>query len=107
MNTGEPDATEIGHVRFGGGPSEKDQVNRYLVGGLPYRTAGSASGPGKRTGRNPGTAPRAYSALGVRVPPSAPRSQAPIRSVERHLAPLGAMLGAIAASPGRNSSLEL
>jgi hypothetical protein len=25
MNTGEPDATEIGHVRFGKGPSKKDQ----------------------------------------------------------------------------------
>ena len=24
MSTGEPDATEIGHVRFGKGPSEKD-----------------------------------------------------------------------------------
>ena len=35
------------------------------------RTAGSARGPGKRTGSNPSTAPRAYSALGVRVPPSA------------------------------------
>jgi hypothetical protein len=46
MNTGEPDATEIGHVRFGGGPSKKDQFNRYLVGGLPYGTAGSASGGG-------------------------------------------------------------
>jgi hypothetical protein len=38
MSTGEPDATEIGHVRFGGGPSEKDQVNWHLVGGLSYRT---------------------------------------------------------------------
>ena len=46
MNTGEPDATEIGHVRFGGGPSEKDQFNRYLVGGLPYVTSGPASGGG-------------------------------------------------------------
>jgi hypothetical protein len=46
MSTGEPDATEIGHVRFGGGPSEKDQVNWHLVGGLPYRTPGSAGGLG-------------------------------------------------------------
>ncbi len=38
MSTGEPDATESGHVRFGGGPSEKGQANWYLVGGLPYRT---------------------------------------------------------------------
>lgn len=44
MSTGEPDATEIGHVRFGEGPSEKDQVNWHLVGGLLYRTAGSARG---------------------------------------------------------------
>ena len=62
MSTGEPDATEIGHVRFGGGPSEKDQVNWHLVGGLSYRTAGSARGPGRRNGSNPVTAPRAYSA---------------------------------------------
>jgi hypothetical protein len=31
---------ESGHVRFGGGPSEKDQHHWYLAGGLPYRTAG-------------------------------------------------------------------
>ena len=62
MNTGEPVATESGHDWFGGGPSEKDQVNWHLVGGLPYRTAGSARGPGKRAGSNPSTAPRAYSA---------------------------------------------
>jgi hypothetical protein len=41
MSTGEPDATEIGHVRFGGGSSEKDQVNWHLVGDLPYFTYGS------------------------------------------------------------------
>src|SRR5262245_24914274 len=34
-------ATESGHVRFGGGPSKKDQVNWYLVGGLPYVTLSS------------------------------------------------------------------
>jgi len=67
MNTGEPVATESGHDWFGGGPSEKDQVNWHLVGGLPYRTAGSARGPGKRTGSNPGTAPRAYSAKPIRA----------------------------------------
>jgi hypothetical protein len=27
------------HARFGGGPSEKDQVTWHLVGGLPYRTS--------------------------------------------------------------------
>jgi hypothetical protein len=35
MSTGEPDATKIGHVRFGGGPSEKALPSRDLVGGLP------------------------------------------------------------------------
>jgi hypothetical protein len=35
---------------------------RYLAGGPPYRTAGSARGPGKRTGSNPGTALQADSA---------------------------------------------
>ena len=30
---------EIGHVRFGGGPSEKDQHHWHLVGGLPYQRA--------------------------------------------------------------------
>ena len=41
MSTGEPDATEIGHVRFGGGSSEKDHVNWHLVGALPYCPSGS------------------------------------------------------------------
>jgi hypothetical protein len=41
MSTGEPAATESGHGWFGGGPSEKDQVNWHLVGGLPYFTYGS------------------------------------------------------------------
>jgi hypothetical protein len=40
MSTGEPAATESGHGWFGGGPSEKDQVNWHLVGGLPYVTYG-------------------------------------------------------------------
>ena len=35
---------ESGHVRFGGGPSEKDQHHWYLVGGLPYGTSGSVGG---------------------------------------------------------------
>jgi hypothetical protein len=46
MSTGEPDATEIGHVRFGGGSSEKDQVNWHLVGDLPYVTPGSVGAGG-------------------------------------------------------------
>ena len=31
---------ESGHVRFGGGPSEKDQHRWYLAGGLPYVVLG-------------------------------------------------------------------
>jgi hypothetical protein len=56
---------EIGHVRFGGGPSEKDQHHWHLVGGLPYHTPGSEGGPGKRTGGNTGIAPGAYLTLEV------------------------------------------
>jgi hypothetical protein len=41
MSAGEPAATESGHGWFGGGPSEKDQVNWHLVGGLPYFQSGS------------------------------------------------------------------
>ena len=36
------------------GPPEKDQDNWNLVGGLPYGTAGSASGPGEN---GPGAIP--------------------------------------------------
>src|SRR5712691_10513211 len=61
MSTGEPDATEIGHVRFGGGSSEKDQVNWHLAGGLPYGThgseggsAGQPAGPTRHSARRPG-----------------------------------------------------
>ena len=50
---------ESGHVRFGGGPSEKDQHRWYLAGGLPYRSAGSGRGRRKRT-RTAGTSPAAY-----------------------------------------------
>ena len=46
MSTGEPDATEIGHVRFGGEPPEKDQANWHLVGGLPYVTLRSVGARG-------------------------------------------------------------
>jgi AI2M/AI1M-like, HNH endonuclease/Type II intron maturase len=41
---------------------------RHLAGGPPHRTAGSASGPGKRAGSNASTAPRADSPS----PPGAP-----------------------------------
>ena len=60
MSTGEPDATESGHVRFGGGPSEKDQVTWHLVGGLPYCLLGSEGGCAEK-GPHPygsGTSPR-------------------------------------------------
>jgi hypothetical protein len=53
---------ESGHVRFGGGPSEKDQYYWHLVGGLPYRAAGSGRGRRKRT-RIAGTSPAAYFTL--------------------------------------------
>jgi hypothetical protein len=59
MSTGEPDATESGHVRFGGGPSEKALLSGDLVGGLPDGTPGSEGGSGKLTGGNSGRAPRA------------------------------------------------
>jgi hypothetical protein len=49
MSTGEPDATETGHVRFGGGPSKKDQITWHLVGGLPYLTHGICGSPGGAT----------------------------------------------------------
>jgi hypothetical protein len=51
MSTGEPAATESGHGWFGGGPSEKDQVNWDLVGGLPYVTPGSVGARGVRSPR--------------------------------------------------------
>ena len=47
---------EIGHVRFGGGPSEKDQLSWHLVGGLPYITSGSAGGRAEKD--QPQLAPR-------------------------------------------------
>jgi hypothetical protein len=56
MSTGEPAATESGHGWFGGGPSEKDQLNWHLVGGLPYITSGSAGGRAEKD--QPRLAPR-------------------------------------------------
>jgi hypothetical protein len=35
-------------VRFGGGPSEKDQLNWHLAGGLPYCTHGSEGAPAQQ-----------------------------------------------------------
>lgn len=52
---------EIGPVRFGKGPSEKDTSHGHLVGGLLH----SASGPQKRTGGDTGTALRADSTTPV------------------------------------------
>lgn len=46
MSTGEPDAAEIGHVRFGGGPTEKALLSRDLAGGLPDLTYGSVGARG-------------------------------------------------------------
>lgn len=46
MSTGEPDTTEIGYVRFGGGPLEKDQLSWHLASGLPYVTYGSVGARG-------------------------------------------------------------
>jgi hypothetical protein len=70
MSTGEPDATEIGHVRFGEGPSEKDQVNWHLVGGLLYCPLGSEGGcPEKaRTHTGNGTSPRSPPCYWARCP---------------------------------------
>ena len=42
--------------------------------------------------------------LGVRVPPSAPRSQAPTRSGEGPFVPVGAILGAMSVGSGPNSA---
>ena len=43
---------ESGHVRFGGGPSEKDQHRWYLAGGLPYARAWAPScSPGHKIGQ--------------------------------------------------------
>ena len=58
MSTGEPDATESGHVRFGGGPSEKDQVTWHLVGGLPYCLLGSEGGCAEKARTHTGPGPR-------------------------------------------------
>jgi hypothetical protein len=73
MSTGEPDATEIGHVRFGGGSSEKGQVNWHLVGGLPYGQSGSAGG---RTEKDPRTADTSPYGLPSRPVPRRTRLQA-------------------------------
>jgi hypothetical protein len=60
VSTGEPDATESGHVRFGGRSSEKDQLSWHLVGGPTLPHGGFGRGlPGKRTifGTSPGSLP--------------------------------------------------
>jgi hypothetical protein len=60
ISTGKPDATEIGHVRFGKGSSEKDTNDGHLVGDLLHRPPGSEGGL-KRTGSNTDTATQADS----------------------------------------------
>jgi len=79
MSTGEPDATEIGHVRFGGGAGGKGPGQlaprrrptlppAWFGGGAGGKGPGqghlaggrlhAAGGPGKPAGSNPGRAPR-------------------------------------------------
>jgi hypothetical protein len=57
MSTGEPDATEIGHVRFGGGPSEKGLVTGTSLAAYPtarrVRRAAWGNGPGATPARRP------------------------------------------------------
>jgi hypothetical protein len=45
--TGKPDATEIRHVRFGKGSSEKDPNDGHLAGDLLHRMPGSVGAAGK------------------------------------------------------------
>jgi hypothetical protein len=53
MSTGEPDTTEIGYVRFGGGPSEKGLVTGASLATYPTS---------RRDPREPrGAIPRGYS----------------------------------------------
>jgi hypothetical protein len=54
MSTGEPDATEIGHVRFGGGPSEKGLATSTSLAAYPTarpvrREQGGETPPGHPT----------------------------------------------------------
>jgi hypothetical protein len=58
----EPRAPRRRPTSLGGGPSKKDQHHWHLVGGLPYRPAGSGKGRRKRT-RTTGTSPAAYFTL--------------------------------------------
>jgi hypothetical protein len=58
MSTGEPDATEIGHVRFGKGSSEKELQHSHLAGDLLHCTPGSGGDPEKPTSGNAGRALR-------------------------------------------------
>jgi hypothetical protein len=58
MSTGEPDATEIGHVRFGGGTSEKGLITGTSLASYPTARRVRAGGRWKRT--YTGTSPAAY-----------------------------------------------
>jgi hypothetical protein len=49
MSTGEPDATEIGHVRFGGGPSEKGLATGTSLAAYPTSRPVREGAIGKRT----------------------------------------------------------
>ena len=59
MSAGEPDATEIGHVRFGGGPSEKGLFTGTSLAAYPTACTVRAGGLRKRTDGNVSTAPQA------------------------------------------------
>jgi hypothetical protein len=60
MSTGEPDATEIGHVRFGGGPTEKDLDTGTSPAAYPTARPVRAGGHWKRNCNPAETSPVAY-----------------------------------------------
>jgi hypothetical protein len=53
ISTGKPDATEIGHVRFGKGSSKKDPNDGHLVGDLLHFTPGFVGAGGCDSRRPP------------------------------------------------------
>jgi hypothetical protein len=67
MSAGEPDATEIGHVRFGGGPSEKGLITGTSLAAYPTACTVRAGGLRKRTDGNVSTAPQADPTAALRA----------------------------------------